>query len=647
MTRIKNNRWSITEDVFAARIEFPELRGSFEPQGFFQALVSNFGTESIVIEPGIRAWLVADGQAVGALHEGQHTLKSCLEAFKLWQIKQATIVLSRAEEQDFRIQLSEIPTNDAVLVDLDVSLKVQMKQNGLGSFADSYLGTTPEVSIDEIKRDFTPILSQAVRQAIANIPTIDLTSKETVQIITRNVSEQLRLKLDRYGFEFISVQVANFASEEIQQALINRGNLWNHEQNVQNNVEKLRLRETLRRQHLTDKFNSVETREDYSIFIDQIDKERLLRQEEKDKLLFEFESQQNDRETLRSHLLSLLDEQHRYEFEEAKLNYQSNLDVLVLDKEIELAEKKRDEQSKILSDYLKDRRTKQSAIHEEKLADWHQWRQAKTVKRDERWEDALLQRKLNTLQTELDVEKAERKSRVALIENEMNIRLQHDQFLEEKRRREWEAELDEKEAGSQLQRLEALQRMNSEFEERRRRLDAELETLKEDKQSEHQMKMIQALRGASTEELVALTNTDNAKLLSDMKNNQDLRELSLEAQTKLTEAAKDKGDAVADALREAMTMQQNVVETLANAGSPVAPTAAEPKEPSSPLPPPTPKWFVARDNTSHGPYTLQELESYIKSGNLTELDQVQREGTDSWTTAKLIQELQHCWPSKS
>ena len=134
------------------------------------------------------------------------------------------------------------------------------------------------------------------------------------------------------------------------------------------------------------------------------------------------------------------------------------------------------------------------------MAEWQQWRQAATVKRDGKWEDALLQRKLNTLQTEIDVEKAERKSRISLIENEMNTRLQQDQFLQEKRRREWEAELDEKEADSQLNRLEALQRMNSEFEERRRRLDAELETLKEDKHSEQQIKMIQALRGASTEE---------------------------------------------------------------------------------------------------------------------------------------------------
>ena len=51
-----------------------------------------------------------------------------------------------------------------------------------------------------------------------------------------------------------------------------------------------------------------------------------------------------------------------------------------------------------------------------------------------------------------------------------------------------------------------------------------------------------------------------------MKSNQELRDLSLEAQTQLTEAAKDKGDAVADALREAITMQQNVVDKLANAG---------------------------------------------------------------------------------
>ena len=49
------------------------------------------------------------------------------------------------------------------------------------------------------------------------------------------------------------------------------------------------------------------------------------------------------------HLVALLDEQHSYEFEEAKLNYQSDLDLLVLDKEIELAEKSEMSKAKFLA----------------------------------------------------------------------------------------------------------------------------------------------------------------------------------------------------------------------------------------------------------------------------------------------------------
>ena len=52
MNQIQNNRWAITDEIFAARLEFPDLEGSFEPRGFFQRLANRFGSETLVIEPG-------------------------------------------------------------------------------------------------------------------------------------------------------------------------------------------------------------------------------------------------------------------------------------------------------------------------------------------------------------------------------------------------------------------------------------------------------------------------------------------------------------------------------------------------------------------------------------------------------------------
>ena len=85
MAKIENNRWVTAEDVFATRIEFPDLKGSFKPGGFFQRLFKLFGTEVLVVEPGTRAWFVCDGHVVGHLDPGQHTVQSCIEKLNIFK----------------------------------------------------------------------------------------------------------------------------------------------------------------------------------------------------------------------------------------------------------------------------------------------------------------------------------------------------------------------------------------------------------------------------------------------------------------------------------------------------------------------------------------------------------------------------------
>ena len=131
MVDIKNNRWVTPENVFASRVMLPDLNNVFEPKGFFRWLAKKAGAESIVIEPGTVAYFVEDGQAVGHLPSGQHTMQSVLECLKFWKIKQATVILTRGEDQHIDVNLADIPTREGLLVDASIRLSIQISDVAL------------------------------------------------------------------------------------------------------------------------------------------------------------------------------------------------------------------------------------------------------------------------------------------------------------------------------------------------------------------------------------------------------------------------------------------------------------------------------------------------------------------------------------
>ena len=150
------------------------------------------------------------------------------------------------------------------------------------------------------------------------------------------------------------------------------------------------------------------------------------------------------------------------------------------------------------------------------------------------------------------------------------------------------------------------------------------------------MALVNSLRGATTEELVALADSDNAATLAQMKSNEALTEVKLQAADQLTQAANDKSEAVAEALKEAMRTQQSVLNAVTGSTPQAQPAAA----PSTPPPPPTAvantKWFLARNGETHGPYSEEQMKSFIQSGNVSQADQICQEGTTQWLTLSSV-----------
>ena len=639
MAKIKNNRWVTAEDVFATRIEFPDLKGSFKPGGFFQRLFKLFGTEVLVVEPGTRAWFVCDGHVVGHLDPGQHTVQSCIEKLNIFKVKQATVVLCRGEDQRFGFTLADIPTRDGVLVDMDLRLTIQMEEDGLGMFAESFLGTKPELTVDELRNQLLPMVMQSIKQGIAVTPTQELVGGQAVEGISATVVEQLSIRMKRYGLRFVQTEVANVRSEAILDRLQHKGKLWEREQDIQDNVRRLEIKSKLRDQHLSDAFDKIETKDEYEAFVDEVDTRKLLRTDEKEKLVFEFENNKEDRESLRSHMVSLLDMERDFELDSLNSDYEHRLNIRSLDQELELAKLTRTGESDKLVSFLEQRKTKVEARREEQRGDWQDWRDKQTVKRDEEWDNIVHERRVLDVQGDIAIAEAENTSQVALIENEMKLRIETQNFELEKSRKEWELEVGRQESDNQLDKLARLNDLNADFAQRQ----ADIEDGQADRQSQRELDKINALSNASTEAVLATSDTANAEIIAKATSGEEVLKVKLDAE-------QQKNEAVADVYKQMVQSQKDVLSAVTGATTTPAPAAPAPQPaapappPAAPAPPPgataSSKWFLARDGQSHGPYTQQDLASYISSGNVTASDQICKEGSSAWMAANSAPEFQ-------
>ena len=441
MVEIKNNRWVTPENVFASRVMLPDLNNVFEPKGFFRWLAKKAGAESIVIEPGTVAYFVEEGNAIGHLPSGQHTMQSVLERLKFWKIKQATVILTRGEDQHVEFNLADIPTREGLFVDASIRLSIQISD--VESFLKNYMGAKSEISFDHIRTKLLPLIAQSAKQAI-NLRTVEeFQSGEVAEILSATISDHLNLRLKRYGLTFIQVETLDINSEALKELLKKREEITFAEKNVKDNLRRLKVNSDLRDQHISGAFDKIETKEEYADFIAQVDKDKLIREQDVQELTFEFDNRKSDRESLRDHMVGLLDIKRDFEVESLNAEFEYQADLTALDREIELAGVSHTKDSAALIQMLELQKMERDARREKQRDDWSLWRDKQDVERDESWEQVLHERQMLDVETDIAVRGSERDSRVALIEDELLNKLESSKLVREQRRKEWELEIED------------------------------------------------------------------------------------------------------------------------------------------------------------------------------------------------------------
>lgn len=682
---IEQNRWAIGPNDFATKVTIPDLKG------FFKSLPVLPKGRTLIVEPGTRALVIDNGIIVGECRGGTYTLESFIERLQFWKDNQVTVVLTRDEDIPLEMAVQDAPTVDSVCVDVDYRWTIQISD--VARFLENLLGARESFSIEDLHAAVMPITNQAVGSVVGRLPYDSVEGPDFAMLLKEGLDAHLESRLTRYGLALRDVQSVSVRSDA-DGLKERRGEQWIRARELQmqraaNSLEsnelraklegideKVPVRQQLRDAVKSDELNKHKTKEDFERSLLEIDKQRVLTKEERDELVEAYESRKEDREQLREHLLATMEFHRERELDELRLDTTHARRQKALEQEIELAKLSNSEEAQQWrhelqreQEHAEHRREQRHAAVKEK---WARVREARTQRRDDSWESILHEQRMEGVRQDLEVAKAERESRVALIQADLRSRLADEALKVERRQKEWELEHKQNRSESQLDRMRKLQEMNAQFAERQQRVQVEIENLKEDSASKRELDRIQAMSGLSTEALVATAAGENAALLADLKKHEatqdafkaqatvnpanELNDERLKMYEKLNETERAKADAIAEAYKLAMQSQQGNVQQmiggLSQASTPPAPQVLGMPGYAAPgaVPPPMPAgevWHVSLNGQQSPALQLAHVHQYIQSGQLTRESMVWKTGMAAWAQAGQVLELAHLFPPSS
>jgi len=648
----QNKRWSTPVDIFARSLS---LEDDEIPRGWLK--------NSIVIEAGTRACAVVDGRFLGEIPAGEFTFHDFRDKLQFWRKGQATVLLTRCDVVRLPVNCDGFVSADDVPIDMRIDVGVQIEEPVL--FMRNLMGPRKEYPVSELAERLTPAVKQEAWVATARLKVDELRGPAIAAKVAQQVVDAIAPAFRRYGLKVFSVEGM----------LVRPTGMEKHWEKVkENNIEvagerltnqrmgddvgilsdRIGLREKLRDIAISDEFDKAKSEEELKGLIAGVDKQRLLRKEEMDQLVEGFDQRKEDREAVRQHIVEVLDINRQQEIDQLRAQVGHALELANKKNELELAEatnsvENLEWRNQIAREIeLAEKRREES--RKDLAAKWERIREVQRQRRDGSWERLLHEQREESIRTELAIKEAERKRRVQLLEAEAAAQIEAQKIIAERQRREFELEMGGRESDAQLDRLKRVQDMNFDGHARQVQLEADLKGQAESRANSHEIERLRTMGTLSAEALIAGSNADNARALAELKmqeaksqaevqvagssDQQALNEERLRLYERLSEAEKSKADAIADVFQQALRGQQSAVEQMIT-GLAAAHTPAKPAAPQAAAPPPAPgtapEWHVIGDgNTQTGPHTLRQVQMMVQQGRLVTESLVWRAGMDGW-----------------
>jgi hypothetical protein len=690
MAKVENNRWAVSDDQFAVSIRIED--------------VSAFFSRQLVIEPGTRAVIIDSGQSLGELSAGTYTIESFAERLKFWSRKQCTAILTREEDIVLELDtdyLGRVLTAEQLAVNAEIRLTIQL--NDVSLFLKNLMGPRDGYSISELEQMIVPVAKQALWSAAGRMSITELTGPDVRDELNANMEQALGVSLSRYGLRFTSVQLAELYHQGYDENREETGRLWlqadslkHREQEIEiasqerlielkqvertNELDTLAdnlgvdkeeadVRVRLRRAEVlaqmgkatnTEKFNQCENKAERLEIMLGFNRDQVVGLEELDVLLEGYEERKDDRAEARSHLLARLEMEREMDLQAVAADLDHHQSIQTLDHEIALAgrvEVQENEDWRRECEKQRGESEQRFVTQQEELRHGHTLAREQTTElRDDEWTGLLHQQRVGRQTDEMKLAALERESRIQTFQLELASQSDEARIVIERRQKEWELEIDDRESDSQLARLRAIQEMNAEIAEREQRNRVELETLREDASNRRTLERMQMAGGMNAEALIATADANNAEMLADLKKTEATAQVAAtqsgqqqEMLERLSDAEREKADAIASAYKDAMQSQQQNVQQMIGALGQMGQAAAgatpqQPQLAAAPIPPPPQAsvgaaWYVAVDGQQTGPFTDAEVQQQISAGQINATTQVIRQGQQTWQDAGGCPEL--------
>jgi len=648
----QNKLWSTPVEIFARSLS---LEDEEIPRGWLK--------NSIVIEAGTRACAMVDGRFLGEIPAGEFTFHDFRDKLQFWRKGQATVLLTRSDVVRLPVTCDGFVSADEVPIDMRVDVGVQIDDPVL--FMRNLMGPRKEYPVSELAERLTPAVKQEAWVATARLKVDELRGPAIATKVAQQVVDAIAPAFHRYGLKVFSVEgmLVRPTGMEKHWEKVKDNNIEVAGERLTNQrmgddvgilTDRIALREKLRDIAISDELDKAKSVEELKGLIAGVDKQRLLRKEEMDQLVEGFEQRKDDREAVRRHIVEVLDINRQQEIDQlraqvghalALANKKNELELAEatnsvenlawrnqIAREIELAEKRREESRKDLA------------------AKWERIREVQKQRQDGSWERLLHEQREEAIRTELAVKEAERRRRVELLEAEAATQVEAQKIIAERQRREFELELGGRESDAQLDRLKRVQDMNFDGHARQVQLEADLLAQAESRANTHEIERLKTMGTLSAEALIAGSSADNARALAELKmqeaksqaevqvagssDQQALNEERLRLYERLSEAEKAKADAIASVFQQALKGQQAAVEQMIT-GLAAANTPARTAAPRAAAPPPAPgaapEWHVIGEgNAQSGPHTLRQVQMMVQQGRLLAEALVWRAGMDGW-----------------
>ena len=688
---IENNRWSVGTNDFAARVAIPDLKGFFDRIPIISSLPK---AKTLVVEPGTRALMVDEDFFIGEIPPGGYTFEEFVKRLQFWRDNQTTAFLVRCEDVPIDSRLQNVPCLDNVCFDIDFRWTVQITD--IVQLIANFMGARTELKISELQNLLLPMVSQAISATFGSTSYDDSKKPTYIQQLQSEVKSQVDLKFQRYGLALHEIQNLKLASE-VDSIPDQKGELFKRTRELQiqqavSGVEddelrarvkdyqsKTSLRDDLRKVVIDDRLNKLNSQHEFEKAIFEIDKQRLLQTEESHALVHAFESRKEDRDSLRAHLLATLDLQRERDIDELRMEMDHANARKTLAHEMELAKLSRSDNAQAWRQELeKEKEELEHRLQQKRVrlkANWDILREKRSQMREDSFAALVHEQKIEDVRLNVDLAKAERARKIAIIQSELETRLAHDKLEIEKRQQQWELAHRKDRSNNQFDRLQRMQEMNAQFAERQMRMQVDMENLKADGASKRELDRIQALSQVSADVLIATVSTENAALLADLKKAElgrsnrprdkhqqpsgyrsradestprsRIDEERMRLYEKMNETERAKADAIADAYKMAMQAQQASVHQMigglaqaSSAQSNPSPFGPPPVSHATPQPMPSSVvWYVSLNGQQSPPLQLPQLQQYIQSGHVHAGTMVWKAGMSNWLPAYQVPEL--------